>query len=448
MIENFIESTLVIDEKPNEVEKLIALLEKKDILVKYLTPDKLGKNKLKNRKIIFLDLFLDDSKSLTDNISFIRSKFNKSIGRDFGSYGLVLWTNHEDKTQVFREKIQKDSGNYSLPLFIIGLSKQDYLRKGDFTTLFVDLNNKLKKDVAANFFITWSTLVTIGRDKSIEQIYSLIGNYRLRNDNLKYVLFQLAKNITGIPIDQIEEYSLHIDAFRALNDMMNYQITAIPNIESNLFDSIDDLGFVSEKGYKKTVNEGYKLHDNLIDPKDKDFNKMHSKKIGELNKEISSVFASLNSRYLFDAEYLDQDKIIPGNIYEIKKKGCLFRIKNLPVGSTPIIIEMTPPCDFSQNRSLYSKILSGFIVEHSENKLKKSFSKSHYYNEIHPIKFGDDNKIKIMVFDFNYFGVIDQSVLRKPRSYKLISRAKEKLFADILQKVSSHNSRLGVSIIH
>ena len=53
-----------------------------------------------------------------------------------------------------------------------------------------------------------------------------------------------------------------------------------------------------------------------------------------------------------------------------------------------------------------------------------------------------------MVFDLRYFGMLDESDLQDANKYKIIFKAKEKLFADILQKLSSYNARLGLSVIH
>jgi hypothetical protein len=50
-------------------------------------------------------------------------------------------------------------------------------------------------------------------------------------------------------------------------------------------------------------------------------------------------------------------------------------------------------------------------------------------------------------FDFRYFGSVDEDDLKNETKYKLLFRTRDKLFADILQKLSSHTARLGLPII-
>jgi len=38
--------------------------------------------------------------------------------------------------------------------------------------------------------------------------------------------------------------------------------------------------------------------------------------------------------------------------------------------------------------------------------------------------------------------------LKNSLEYKIIAKAKDKLFADVLQKLSSHTARLGIAILY
>ncbi|WP_332913801.1 hypothetical protein [Algoriphagus boritolerans] len=108
MLQEFITSSLVIDDDFEEVKDLISYLEdQKDIWVKYYSPSEVEKKTIpfNNRKIIFLDLYLDDSRSSTDNIALIRKYFKSIIGENFGTYGIVLWTKHINHFEDFCSKI-------------------------------------------------------------------------------------------------------------------------------------------------------------------------------------------------------------------------------------------------------------------------------------------------------------------------------------------------------
>src|SRR5690606_41960561 len=88
MLQEFITSALVIDDDFEEVKDLISYLEdEKDIWARYFSPSDIESKttSFNNRKIIFLDLYLDDSRSSTDNIAVIRKYFKSIIGENFGT---------------------------------------------------------------------------------------------------------------------------------------------------------------------------------------------------------------------------------------------------------------------------------------------------------------------------------------------------------------------------
>lgn len=226
MVENFIDSVLIIDDKEDETKELQNILENKDIWVKYKHPkDCIAK--LRNRKIIFLDIYLSEtSTELKGHISEIRKILKTIIGKNFGTYGIVIWTNHLQHVDMIKEKMQSDKEQYDLPLFICGLDKQKYLREG-FDNLLTDLETELKNNFAANFFINWSILVSQGRDKAVNSIFNLVPDYQKQNNNLEFLLFKLAQNYTGIPIDKIDPYPLSVDAIKAFNDLLVSEVNAL-----------------------------------------------------------------------------------------------------------------------------------------------------------------------------------------------------------------------------
>lgn len=446
MIENFIDSALIIDDKKDEVEKLISLLTGKDIWVKYYHPNDIQETKFKTRKIIFLDLLLDDSKSEKDNIStIIRPMFTKNFGKEYGTYGIVLWTRHLEWVAEFQKRIQNDFEKYSLPLFIVGLDKTKYLKSGNFDSIFSDLNKILSENIAASFFIVWNTLVNEGKDRAIRNIYSLVKDYDKQNNNLQYLLFYMAKNYTGIPINDIEEYSLYLDAYRTFNDMVTYEVISQKNNSSEIFKNINNIRFIADnREYSKTISEKYLFDNNEIDLKAT--KNLHDKNIGKLNNEIYLTFSQLNSILLFDDANISQNKVLPGNIYEIVDKRNTLIPENLPPDAKPIIIEISPPCDYTQERMKNSKVLGGFISKYSGKKYN-DYSKEYYYKEAWPIFIKDFDNPSMIIFDHRYFGSITEEELKDNKKYKLLFRAKNKLFADILQKLTSYNARLGLSII-
>ena len=52
-----------------------------------------------------------------------------------------------------------------------------------------------------------------------------------------------------------------------------------------------------------------------------------------------------------------------------------------------------------------------------------------------------------MCFDFRNIYIESDETMNDASSYKLLFKVKHRLFADILQKFSSHAARLGLSIV-
>jgi len=365
MIEKFIDSVLIIDDSKSEVQELEKYFFENDIRVNHFTPSELDQKTgfFKNRKLLIIDLFLVDADSVTNNISRIRKYFKNFIGKEFGNYGIVLWTKHLENLNEFRDKIKLDQEVYNLPLFIIGLDKTKYLTAGNYNDVIDDLENEISKNTGASFFINWNNLVQTGKEKATSQIFDLAKDYNKQDDDLKFILLKLAHNYTGIPIAKSNEYGLEHDAIKAMTDLVHYSITNSFLSKSNLFDNIENIKFSGNQ------DEEYK------------------------------IFGELNSRLLLDFTNISQNNILPGNVYEIidNDPNCVIcelsfkenkKINNVKIIDTfknvkNIIIEVTPPCDFAQDKkSNRSRFISGIMFDYSKD-FRKYFDGESYYKELY-----------------------------------------------------------------
>ncbi len=456
MIEEFIDSVLIIDDKENEIKELRDILESKDIWVKYQNPKECT-SKLKNRKIIFLDIYLSEtSTELKGHISEIRKILKTIIGKNFGTYGIVVWTNNIQHIDTIKQKIHLDKGQYDLPLFICGLDKQKFLRDG-YDNLPDDLEKELKNNFAANFFINWSILVNQGRDKALTDMFNLVPDYQKQNNNLEFLLFKLAQNYTGIHIDQIDEkYPLIKDAFKTFNDLLVAFINQSPdnadvkinNKDSFFITTSNEHAYYSRNqlttNKKKLLIKKIRFDDNKWVVGDKLTEEEKTKDLqNSIDNEITKLYSNINKKLLIDQTDIKQTVIVPGNVYEIKTADSPFKHPESPDNAIPIIIELTPPCDFSNQNRLKPRVTSGYIQKYNRNNLP---TKNKYYKELWPILL-DDDEPKTIIFDFSLLGFVEEADLKDAARYKILFRAKDKLFADILQKMSSHTARLGLSII-
>lgn len=420
MITDFIESALVIDDKPEDVSNLISVLEDNGIAVKFYEPHNIkDSGKLKNRKIIFLDLYLDKtSTELKGHIATIRKILKEKIGNNFGTYGIVLWSAHTDEIEQLQEKIRidKDNNAYTPPLFLVGLDKIKYIRNGmNYSTLFSDINTVIQQDPSAKFFMEWYNSVKMAQDNTISKIYSLIPDYSKRANDFLYILQKMALNYTGIPSNQLNGYPLHIDAFKAFDDILHAELINCQKSGVNIFSN-------SLQKFSKP-------------------------------NDLPNIYAHINAALLIDGNNIDQKSVIPGNVYEIKGANSPFKSDKAPQEAKNIVIEITPPCDFSnKDKRVYARLIGGFLIN-AESDPKKQIDglkckKECFYSEIYPVIIPQDAVPQILILDFRYFGAEEDTNLKDEKKYKILFRAKPKLFADILQKFSSHAARLGLSVIH
>jgi hypothetical protein len=461
MLNNFIDSVLIIDDKKDEVKDLIELFQSQDVWTTYFTPkqhesDTIEKNDIekldvicsrefpfRNRKLIFLDLRLDESKTTKDNIQVIlRPLFEKIIGKNFGSYGIVMWTRNEEHIDEFKDKIINDIDKYTLPLFIIGLEKQKYLTDG-YDSLIEDLETELGKSVAASFFLKWRIAIENALENILSTITRLVGNFNTQNDNLEFLLYHMAKNNLGINDNLLEDfYALPIEAFEAFSHLLHSDLRKyISAQDCQLFSDIKKIKYTFFENDKKMEKKGqeYILNDRPIPKKDQ-------KNRNTIDEQINTLFSKINSMILLDFKYYG---LKPGNIY--LDRGLCHVSKEIKDNDIPIVIELSPPCDYanSDKKRGQPKFVSGFLSIYDDKRLKELKSDS-IYTEAYPIylektEYYPEN-IYIISFDFRYINNIAELELRI-KNYIFLFRAKDNLFADILQKMSSYTARLGLSII-
>lgn len=421
MITDFIDSVIIIDDQEKEIEELAKQLQGEDISVKIqlIDPqDKQFKNIIplkKYRQLIFMDLSLDDSINIKNNISTeIRPILLKILPATKGCYGLVVWSKHTEDISILKEKLLEDKEKYCLPMFIVSFDKSKYLQNG-YNGILEDLKNILQNDKAAYFFVNWMSSIKSASGKAISDIYSLVADYDKQKTELMYILYKMALNHTGIPDDQVVGYDLTTDAYKAFDELLYSDLTN-QQCESdvNIFDSIP------QNPWRNNLQEEL-------------FN-----------------YAKLNTKQFIDGINIKQDIIVPGNIYKIIENKSDFKIQNQPKNSISIGIELTPPCDFS-HKKINSKLVRGFIYDLSSSDNDKiwkfmniTFKGDNKYL-FWPIEI--DTKPCVLCFDFRYTFMFSDENLKDDSKYRIIFRAKSKLFADILQKYSSYSARLGISNI-
>lgn len=413
-----IKSALIIDNGYSDVEELEKILDKGNIYHSFFKPDDIKdeQRRIKNHQIIFMDFSLDDSKKPEENISIIRRILKKICKRDFGSYGLVLWTKHIEHIQLFKEKLSIDSEKkeYITPLFVVGLDKLKYKQYG-YGSLWEDLDKELQENKAALFFFNWRHSVDVASDNALNYMYQLVPDYTKQTQQFPCLLYQMAENYSGIPIKDMQAYDgMYKDAYRAFDELLYSDLIS------------------QQSGFENIFSEQINKPDYTFE------------------EELEQI-AKINSKLLLDLSITDQSVVMPGNFYQIIKDNRFLKLDGFPKkhNPIPIAVELTPPCDFS-HKKISSRLIGGFMIDCPTSKEKLNEYTEKIYKAgskylIWPMFYND--AVKFVCLDFRNIYIESEETMKDASFYKLLFMVKHRLFADILQKFSSHAARLGLSII-
>lgn len=445
-----LDRVIVIDNREEEIEDLVNKLKGYDISVDcFVVEDDYSvlPTFSRNRQLIFIDLMLDENEDHTvTNISRIIQILNRIIGPGFGPYGLVVWTKHTDKYDMLltrfttiaalspnsvQEHAENDDEEVSIdihlnnpPLFIVDVDKIQFRSTGewDFSNLMTILNQRLHENNASYFFLRWLSVTRQASQDTISSIYNLTSDYQSKEAEISHLLFKLAINYTGIN----HPYpGLTSDAYKAFSDII------LPRI--NVLTSSENLPNFTN------IDTSLKFQDEDM------------------------VLAQLNSILFIDGIGIDQNEIVPGNVYQVmendsplivkaeervklqKKKPNSDKVEGYrDYECVPVAIELTPPCDYS-NKKIASRLVGGYIINYEANEGSKRLPNSEKNYILPPLTIPGDRLIKYVVFDFRYLYTPTDEQLKNPSKYRVLFRANHSLFSDILQKFSSHAARLGLN---
>ena len=461
-IEEVINRAVVIDNIEEEGEAIVDALQKVDVPVDFI---RIGSSEgeisaFKHpRELIFADLMLDDNISnLVPNISRLIGIIQRIQPERTKYYGIVLWTKHKEYSNEFLKRIGNATARNTManqessdeeeeidtsvildaaPLFVLCMDKTNYEIGGSwkFDRLLDDINTELQKSRIAYFSLAWRKLVNDSIENVLSDIYGLSSNFENHEECLSYILRELSRNETG----EKEDINLTSGAYQVFDSLLNSELLSIVKNES-----LPDLSGITENPFGGDV------------------------------KTLHRLSAKLNSCFFIESNNLNTQEILPGNIYRILDSNSPLVVPKEQVEEVPvdmgdgifelentyprvnIAIELTPPCDHA-NKKIYSRFVGGYVFDipiggfktSSKAKVKiYQCKKSDKCYPIYPIFVPGDKNVKCIVFDFRCLWTLTDTEIKNEDKYKLWFKAKPGLFADVLQKFSSHASRLGLNDIH
>lgn len=416
----------IIDDRQDEAAPLMRLLSKNNIPFNYYSgtrvehlPDEPNKNKL---RVLFLDLNIFElNKQPKDVISSIHSILKRIIPDNPNPYLLIIWSKqtedylNELKTH-FKTKLPKKS-----PAKIIFLQKSNYfdfqedgsyLEKDDCLDLIrTDLSNNLEDISILRNFIEWENLVHESSSEVINRITSFHSVDDKWDRNTKGIIYELAKAVIGR--DRITNTT---NKKMLANALLNFNGQLSDGITQKMFHNgvgeIDDL-------VARQTNIDIKSHLNTF---------LHTLPI-------------LDDTLLFET----------GNLFILRSKKTIQEIISAPffkertittvLRTNPLLVKLdiTPVCDYSQDKSYIRTLLGIAISSEHLNIIKADKKEFHYHTPVFRIR----NTNKFILFDFRYTKMYHQQEFRK-RNIKPSFKMRQEIVSDIQVRLASQLSRLGI----
>jgi hypothetical protein len=381
----------------------------------------------------------------------------------------------ESDLQAIKEKIRQ----VSRPL------ETKNLKEGALATLLNDLNRQLKDNVdALQIFTIWESSINQSSKAIISDCSALYNQPKHWSDNIKHTVYRLARAQTEQRVDTLDQPQLLSNALTTLNQTFLDQVENDPKLVSDMHAMVDidigEIGFVREienvvyriiwnprtkffrflEGDKRPLES--KKMDNLESQakNSKNGDPIAQETIDAIFREYHSIPPKLNTR--LHADLNPSNGLAPGNVYEIAIPNTSRRriVLQTYVRVTEIYklrtdselfnsaletirfveLEVTPACDFSQNKLLKSRVLPGVLVPVRFRKHIKSGG--NFYAQTPTIKFNGTDYL--LIFDFRLFKSVEVEIMS---SLKPLFRLRQELHSDIVLQLSNHVSRLGISVI-
>jgi len=409
-------SVVIVDDQIEEALPLMKVLSKTGISFKYFSgkAEELPGVPFDNVRIVFLDIELEGMQGVTADktkLPTLANVISKIISTKCQPYVIIAWTKHQELVKDLKKSLKEIP-----PLFTLCIEKSECKVNGSDGFDIKKISDKLIKKVnefgSFKFFLKWQNISNRSSGKIINEISSIYPFDDNWNNNTNNLLVKLAEAYAGKQVDKDSVWKYAMLSFNSL---------FLDIIENEIFADTFDV----EKNMD--LSQQQNLDDKNI--------------VGEINRRLHISIE-------------DNNKPVPGNVYSSIKNICLgkenliesifngdisqFQERESFIQESEIIhLEVSPFCDYAQNKWKRNRILSGVKwPEKYENNLKKA---DYIYKT--PL-FRIDNNLYYFVFDIRLLNSIE---IEKLNDVTSTVRIRKELLNDIQTKIAVHINRLGIT---
>lgn len=465
---------IIIDDQPKDVIELIAALSKEKVpFVHYKEEDlsDLPETPIENVRLVFLDLELItdtyvDSKNIT---APIKTRLIRVL-KPNTPYALVIWSKKES---TYKDALIKDfEGEFSnyKPIFHTSLPKAEIIgQSGAMSRIKKELEKEIAKFKSFNAFLIWESIVNESSGKLTNEITSLFPSDSNWDKKTKFLLYKLAiaysgKAADGFPdIKQLKNalYTLTMSISESIESSIDKQINeSFKGLISNEIQKIDNFTSVINKLLLLSdINDDVRQPGNLYFPyeeqslvfqkNEESFTKSITK-VSLISADKKSVaLEGIQKRYNSEKEKIEvatavikktTNNIVASGLKEIVNKDDTLQ-KEILENAIPIELNITPLCDYAQEKAKRYRILPCAMVK---SVYRDHLNTSPAYLYITDADIRIDGVDYLMLFDFRFLYTLNKTEIES-RIVKY--RLKQQLLSDIQIKLGAHVNRSGVLFV-
>ena len=409
-------SIVIVDDQIDEALPLMKVLSKNGIPFKYFNgkAEELPDGPLDNVRIVFLDIELEGMEGVTADktkLSTLANVISRIVTRKCQPYIIIAWTKHQELVNNLNEYLKGLS-----PLFILPIDKSKCKVNGsdefDIQEVSKQLDEKIKELGCFEFFLKWQNISNRSSGKIINDISSIYPFDGKWNNNTNNLLVKLADAYAGKQVDNDNVWKYAMLSFNSLfldiieNDIFTDNLDTNKNMDLPQQPNLDDKNIIGE------INR-----------------RLHISIENNVNPVPGNIYSSIENMVV-DKKILIEN-IFNGDLNQFKEK------ENLIEKSELIHLEVSPFCDYAQNKWKRSRILNG--VKWPE-KYEGNLKKADYVYKTPLVRI--DNNLYYFVFDIRFLTSIE---IEKLNNVTSTMRIRKELLNDIQTKIAGHINRLGIT---
>lgn len=333
------------------------------------------------------------------------------------------------------------------------------------------------------FFVFWENLIYRAASSTAELFASVEQSDEFWSENVKYAIYKMAKAQLEQQLKKVKPQDVVSYAVKTLNstllDLVAQSVTTkdITAIVTSLDSKIDFRHRIGNDVYRlhwdaKVDKYQVFINDNRIGGqawhspnkiRNAGRNDPEKLLIDQVVAEHCKTVPAINSNLLFEKDV--SDTVVPGNLYVrnrihwarrrkllenyFKDSGTLLGatngVKNTPNSDLNNIffveLEITPNCDYAQDKWEKSRLLPGIMVPKDLTTEKQKDSESFYQLTPELLYRGKSYQV---ILDFKLLKSEDFSFFegRTP-----ILRFRNELMADVISRLAGHASRTGITFV-